>query len=1113
MLTVCSAIASSRKRKLRELFAVATHPNELPNYDLIDPDVHPTHPAEVRFLDDLDILKYVRPTASNIYQMRLSPVPLGTLLNASGSGRFLDESNLPARQVPRYSPQKSSHASPGPSIDRSSVAIAKKIQADGVQTSTAAQTSHPPRIDTATVSGGGATKSNGTDRDVASSPASTVADTRRNDGPNLLESSSGKDGGLEPQLHDGKSGSITVDERTGAFASHSGPSGRAVNFVEPDNSQAGPRLGSSHAQGGSSRQAAGGMAAAPVSGAMDLDEAPGDMMERTGPVVMGSPQPDSSKLPDLLSSPGSTAQTATTPAAHDVSTDTSPDGEGPQFPDEDDDLVESTKKFTGIHGERNTEGISKQGADSAALQAANAQLLKEAEDAHVSADANVTNHPATQAPLSSNSQAMHAHPTGGNISTPQPSTSLSNQNMEQRHHSQHTEDTVRHVQNPDKQIRAPIPPPEKAQAVPGNPSEPVASTSARRVMTDAPSSAQQKSMPEIRAALPLPTANVSESPACQQRDGHVALSRSRRKSLAEKRHNVAPIVVFGKTPTTPEKTPEENAVANNRIPSDDYFTPLFVDGFTRQSKWMKSIDSLVTQAHKTLSTPDTAIALQDNQACKVLRRVYHLQQSDKWSLRQPKRASEPTRQPSHWDTLLQEMKWMRTDFREERKWKRAAARNLAEDCAEWVAASAEERKALQVNAIIPPKVDRSSSSTGAFQEAEVESLSTPMPDLVASGDAHSPMEIDEEPQEWNVETVAPSQIFAMQDDELVFPLQRSAASDKLLDHLPIYGTPLKVPNKSDWIQPEWDPDTSWRRPALPLSKYVEGKMVLTTKTAPKKRSRYDYETEEEGEDDRVVFSQNAISSAKLPPENTSVALFNPEMKAIRDRLHAGHQFRPPTEFNMPLQSFYESRPASQWTWAEDDDLKGLVREYSYNWSLISNIIQSRSLFISGPERRTPWECFERWVALEGLPNDMAKTQYFQTYQRRMDAAQRVIQQHNQTVQQQVGPNGAVAPQRRRPTTTMRVDKRRNQKHLALIDGMRKLAKKREAVVAKQHQAAAMQAMRKSNENPQQKFPNKTPTEYSRLKSERDSQAAKNMLQQQQMRNVSETTNPNGVRSS
>lgn len=199
---------------------------------------------------------------------------------------------------------------------------------------------------------------------------------------------------------------------------------------------------------------------------------------------------------------------------------------------------------------------------------------------------------------------------------------------------------------------------------------------------------------------------------------------------------------------------------------------------------------------------------------------------------------------------------------------------------------------------------------------------------------------------------------------------------------------------------------------------------------------------------------------------------------------------------MPPQSFLESRTASQWTWAEDEQLKSLVRECCYNWSLISAMASTRSAFASGAERRTPWECFERWVSfgsLEGLPNDLTRNPFFKAYQIRIDAAQRSIAQQNQSAQQQVGPNGAVTPvPRRRPTTSIRVERRRNQKHLALIEAMRKLAKKRETAAQKAQHAANLAAMRKANEVPRQQIQNKTPRDYSIMRWERDQALAERM---------------------
>jgi len=280
----------------------------------------------------------------------------------------------------------------------------------------------------------------------------------------------------------------------------------------------------------------------------------------------------------------------------------------------------------------------------------------------------------------------------------------------------------------------------------------------------------------------------------------------------------------------------------------------------------------------------------------------------------------------------------------------------------------------------------------------------------------------------------------------------------------MFGAPLVVP-QSELLSSEFDPDRFWKRPALPLSKYVEGRMELKSPQPPGKKSRYQYDDESDDED-QVVFGDPGHKRAVIPPESTEVALFNPEHKHIRARIHSSHQFRPPSEFPMPLQNFFESRIASQWTWDEDNELKKLVRDYTYNWTFISNELSSKSMFSSGAERRTPWECFERWIQLEGLPTDMQRTQYFRAYTTRIETANRLVLSHNAQVPPANAAGGqAQPPIRKRTTTSVRVERRKNQKHLTLIDAMRKLAKKRETIEQKQHNAAHTAANRKAAEAP------------------------------------------------
>lgn len=670
---------------------------------------------------------------------------------------------------------------------------------------------------------------------------------------------------------------------------------------------------------------------------------------------------------------------------------------------------------------------------------------------------------------------------------------------------------------PATQAPKPIPSVHAVQAKapvqePSRQSQPLSTVPSTTPPSVQPTVPLEKTVPGIQISAPPETeaetetqARTSESAvADEESDMPPGLLTHQLKSLStrlrERRRKSVPTVVFGQQYRKPRFSDDTALVTNKpkppgHIPSEDYFVTLFIESFARTSSWMKPLEKLLHSAHKTVSTSDQFLSILDHQACKILRRVYHLQQHDKWSLRQPVRCLEPARPASHQDLLIKEMKWMRTDFREERKWKRAVARNFAYACAEWYYSSPADRKLLQVDAKIPPV--RAADNVDITMADAPENGESSVPELDHSD---SPVGNDEEVPELPITTIAPATIFALQDDEVVFELQPSRTADLLLENLPMYGSPLKVP-KFDWIIPDYDPDAKWKRPAVPLSKYVEGEMVLDVKPQPQKRSRYQFKGEDEEEDEEYVFGAQPDKGAKLAPESTEVALFAPEMKLTRDRLHAGHQFRPPSEHPMPVQSFFESRIASQWTLAEDDQLRAMVREYSYNWSLISTMVRSRSLFPSAVERRTPWECFERWVNLEGLPSDFAKTPYFKAYQARIDAAGRSIQQHNQNAAQgqQVGPNGAVTPiPRKRPTNTMRVERRRNQKHLALFDAMRKLAKKREAAAQKQQAQASMTAMRKTNEQqrqqPQQQLhlQAKTPQEYSLMRAARDQQIAEKM---------------------
>ncbi|KIW26431.1 uncharacterized protein PV07_09526 [Cladophialophora immunda] len=599
---------------------------------------------------------------------------------------------------------------------------------------------------------------------------------------------------------------------------------------------------------------------------------------------------------------------------------------------------------------------------------------------------------------------------------------------------------------------------------------------------------QKKSVSEILGETPKTSTPPAESPSsATNRDafgGTTPQGRATDRDRRDKERSRLSTVVFAK----PQKsTVDEENLELTRIgggdahrtgPGErDYLYTLFENKAHSMSR-QTTMSYLIQNAHKTLSTSDHLIEYELSAECRILKRLYQLQEKQRWPLRQYKRADEASRPTSHWDFLLDHMKWMRTDFREERKWKLAAAKGLAECCAEWVAGSTEDRKRLQVR-VRPPRLlpEPDESQDVPMEDGPGPTLSShPTPDLVPSNEDDSASDDIADPREVHMSS-APATIFSLGASDFNFAVDKTPALDKLLNELPLY-EPSIVELDSSTSNLGQRLDAKWKTDIVPVSRWATEKLSVKEYKPPMKRSRYDYEPD----------PSPKKKSEPLPPEETNVALFMPENKAIRDRIHPGHSFRPPSEHPMPTQAFFETRSSSQWTPSEDDELKKLVKDYSYNWSLISSCLTPPSLYTSGADRRTPWECFERWIGLEGLPADMSKTAYFKTYSGRIEAAGRHVAAQIEEAQRRAGANVQIST-RKRTTQPVRVERKRTQRHLAMLDAMRKLAKKRETALQKQQHQADLAAMRKVNDANVPKPSYKTPAEFSQLKQEREQKLA------------------------
>ena len=104
----------------------------------------------------------------------------------------------------------------------------------------------------------------------------------------------------------------------------------------------------------------------------------------------------------------------------------------------------------------------------------------------------------------------------------------------------------------------------------------------------------------------------------------------------------------------------------------------------------------LSKSSKCLMTEDWRIAATELRHVRVMEKIEAKKESGRWSLRQPKKLRGPSVPKSHWDYLLEEMEWMRTDFAEERRWKFVEAREFAYQCVEWHLASEEEKAEMMV---------------------------------------------------------------------------------------------------------------------------------------------------------------------------------------------------------------------------------------------------------------------------------------------------------------------------------------------------------------------------------------------------------------------------------
>ena len=482
----------------------------------------------------------------------------------------------------------------------------------------------------------------------------------------------------------------------------------------------------------------------------------------------------------------------------------------------------------------------------------------------------------------------------------------------------------------------------------------------------------------------------------------------------------------------------------------------------RQDTLAFPLHDVLEGANKVVSTTDWTVALQEKRFSDAIERIDELKKLGKWSLRQPERARCVPRRKCHRDFLLEEMKWLRTDFREERKWKLATAQKLAHACQQWHLATDKAALCIAARPIEFITREKHHAEDVAMEDApsdyqpltptearilSSESMPLPMPGMTNGlCDSHLPRAHAQQVQSPPLSTIDDSaHVFQLGSDEVCAYLPEvgdGQPTSGVLASLPVY-RPL-IDREEEWIDPY---------EALPL---ITTSLYATTpvQVRPAKKAR------------RTLADLDRDDGDGEPVTDVSTSRRRPA--------HLGLQMRPP----LPPHNF-EARQKATWTAELDEHLLAMLSEYGYNWDLIAQALTPANVLYSTSERKTAWDCFERWIQTDPRANDVVFTgAHARLVQTRVDDMVRAPRADRN------------APRRVYPMPRSHQFYSPKARHFTMLDAMRKVQRKRENNQNNNNKPNVVP--KKATQQDQNKAAPTVPTpaQLAHLKYERDQQIAR-----------------------
>lgn len=485
---------------------------------------------------------------------------------------------------------------------------------------------------------------------------------------------------------------------------------------------------------------------------------------------------------------------------------------------------------------------------------------------------------------------------------------------------------------------------------------------------------------------------------------------------------------------------------------------------------------LLPGSHKTLMTDNFELALLEGKIAVLYSRIEELKRQGKWSLRQPIPYVNPLtkKKKGHWDHLLKESHWMATDFKEQTKYKKACCLAIAQSVSDYwtygkdaVCIKTRPIEFLQdvddMEVEEPVKEEREDAKNGEVDEESGAEVNKESGEEVSKETGEASAEPGTEPTEAVTEVTVPTTVSEPPKEPTADP---DAIDVKLLllkpteiDKTPTLQIPAKVEDKSSIFKVHVD---------LNDLKKVDQSVI---RNLPKFTAFDDEENTHVGSEPLHPDSSKAVPVSKLlypfeeddgffkvvvrerQKEQEPYALPSFQKGLFGTQAHRRFNYLKPPK--PPLIKNIEYRSPTIWLPQDDKYLIHYVAEFCFNWELISehllSTVASMKKYESNIERRTPWQCFERYIQLnEKFQFSDMKGQYSYQAQQWLEQAHRA----QSTTKRRISPLGIGNDSIQRGHRRLR--------WASMFDAMRKSMRKREAQIAKMNSRRATEGTNNNN---------------------------------------------------